>query len=88
MSFSLNICALVVLLCTSGIAVTGNNDNVVDTTVAGSNSKGAEKRNQESLVNYISTAVLPDGESETRMRFGDIIVREASMTRVNEAGVR
>jgi len=43
------------------------------------------------LVNYITTADLGDGEREVRMRFGDIIVRETSVsssTKTDENGVR
>lgn len=78
MTTSSSICALVLILCSSGIAVTGYEGTVISGTI----------ENPETLVNYITTAVLPDGESETRMRFGDIIVREASITKTNQAGVR
>ena len=42
----------------------------------------------EPILNYMTTAELPDGEHEVRMRFGDIIVREASVSDQNENGVK
>ncbi|CAL8115534.1 unnamed protein product [Orchesella dallaii] len=59
------------------------------TCIAVTNSDGVQSQtNQKALLNYITKAFLPDGESEIRMRFGDEIVREASITKENEAGVR
>lgn len=79
------LCALVVILCSSGIAVTGSND---DLTISSTDVISEAALKSDSVVNYIATAVLADGESETRMRFGDIIVREASISKKSEAGVR
>lgn len=76
MTIVVNSCVLVLIFCCSCIAVTSSDD------------VGVSGKLPESFANYIITAVLPDGESETRMRFGDILVRESSVTKQNGAGIR
>lgn len=38
--------------------------------------------------NYITTVILSDGEKEVRMRFGDIIVKETSISQEISQGER
>src|SRR5690348_3473747 len=86
----LNCC--VVLTKTSSIGATSswnsNSDSYRGSQDSWNDKLMDESIRQEFAENYLATAYLSDGEKEVRMRFGDIIVKETSITSSPVSGVQ